>query len=132
VTETGLENANEKIASLETDVTKFREEMASFKEEKYKSDILSELRSKEFNVLFLGLKMSSNSENPAESESFVRSFLIKDLKFPQSEVDRLHFLNVHCLPRRVDATHSLTYSTHNNPPIVVKLPKMKDKFTILK
>jgi len=76
--------------------------------------------------------MSSNIENPDESEGVVRSFLVKDLKFPQSEVDRMNFPNVHRLPRRVDATHSSTNSTNTNPPIVVKLCKMKDKFTILK
>jgi len=76
--------------------------------------------------------MSSNTENSDESESVVRSFLVKDLKFPQSEVDRMHFANVHRLPRRVDATHSSTDSTHTSPPIVVKLCKMKDKFNILK
>ena len=113
---------------METDLTKLREEMASFKEEKRKSDILSELRSKEFSVLFHGLKMNSNSENPDESEGIVTSFLIKDLKFPQSESDR----NVHRLPRRVDATHSSTSGAHTNPPIAVKLSKIKDKFTILK
>jgi len=117
---------------LETDLTKLREEMASFKEEKRKSDILSELRSKEFSVLFHGLKMNSNSENPDESEGIVTSFLIKDLKFPQSESDRMDFVNVHRLPRRVDATHSSTSGAHTNPPIAVKLSKIKDKFTILK
>ena len=76
--------------------------------------------------------MSSNTENLDESEGVVRSFLVKDLKFPQSEVDRMHFANVHRLPRRVDATHSSTNSTHTSPQIVVKLCKMKDKFTILK
>jgi len=117
---------------LETDLTKLRDEIASYKEEKCKSDILNELRSKEFNVLFHGLKMSSTTENSDESESVVRSFLVKDLKFPQSEVERMHFANVHRLPRRVDATHSSTNSAHTSPPIVVKLCKMKDKFNILK
>ena len=64
VAETSLENAHEKLLSLETDLTKFRDEIDSFKEEKRKSGILNELRSKEFNVLFHGLKMSSNTENP--------------------------------------------------------------------
>jgi len=132
VAETSLESAHEKMLSLETDLTKLRDEIASFKEEKRKSDILNELRSKEFNVLFHGLKMSSNTENSDESESVVRSFLVKDLKFPQAEVDRMYFANVHRLPRRVDATHSSTNSTHTSPPIVVKLCKMKDKFIILK
>jgi len=132
VAETSLENAHEKILSMETDLTKLRDEIASFKEKKRKSDILNELRSKEFNVLFHGLKMSSNTENSDESGSVVRSFSVKDLKFPQSEVDRMHFADVHRLPRRVDATHSSTNSTHTSPPIVVKLCKMKDKFNILK
>ena len=130
--ETSLESAHEKILSLETDLTKLRDEITSIKEEKLKSDILNERRSKEFNVLFDGLKMSSNTENSDESESVVRSFLVKDLKFPQAEVDRMHFANVHRLARRVDATHSSTNSTHTSPPIVVKLCKMKDKFNILK
>jgi len=60
----------------------------------------------------------------------VGSLLIKDLKFPQSQIDRMHFANVHRLPRRVGATHSSTNSTHTNPSIVVKLSEMKDKFTI--
>ena len=47
VAETSLENAHEKILSLETDLTKLRDETASFKEEKRKFDILNELRSKE-------------------------------------------------------------------------------------
>ena len=68
VAETSLEYAHEKNFSLETDLTKPREEMASVKEEKRKSDILSELRSKDFNVHFHGLKMSSNTENSDESE----------------------------------------------------------------
>ena len=99
VVEASLENSHEKTLSLETDLTKLRDEIASFKDEKRKSDIFYELRSKEFNVLFYGLKVSSNTENSDESESVVRSFLIKDLKFPQSEVDRMHFANVHRLPR---------------------------------
>ena len=101
------------------------------KKKNVKSDILNELRSKKFNVLFHGLKMSSNTENSDESESVLRSFLVKDLKFPQSGVDRMHFANVHRLQRRVDATHSSTNSTRTSPPIVVKLCKMKDKFNIL-
>ena len=126
VAETSLENAHEKLLSLETDLTKFRDEIDSFKEEKRKSGILNELRSKEFNVLFHCLKISSNNENSDESESVVRSFLVNDLKFPQSEIDRMHFANVHRLPRRVDATHSSTNSTHSSPPIVVKHCKMKN------
>jgi len=74
--------------------------------------------------------MGSNIENPDESEGVVRSFLVKDLKFLQSEVNRMHFANVHRLPRHVDAMRSSTNSTHTNPPIVVQLSKMKDKFTI--
>ena len=92
---------------METDLTKLCDDIVSFKEEKRKSDICS----KEFNVLFHGLKMSSNTENSDESESVVRWFLVKDLKFAQSEVDRMHFANVHRLPRRVDATHSSTTVT---------------------
>jgi len=43
--------------------------------------ILSELRSKEFNVLSHVLKMSSNSENPDKIGDVVRSCLIKDMTF---------------------------------------------------
>jgi len=53
VAETSLESAHEKILSLETDLTKLRDETGSFKEEKRKSDILNELRSKESMFSFM-------------------------------------------------------------------------------
>ena len=60
--EISLENAHEKISSLETDLTKTREEMPSFNEEKRKSSILSELRSKDFKIIFdISDKTTSNN-----------------------------------------------------------------------
>jgi len=55
--------------------------------------------------------MSSNTENPDESDGVVRSFLVKDLKFPQSEVDRMPFANVHRLPLTFNNTFAHLFTS---------------------
>ena len=53
-------------------VSKVRAHLAEVRAEKRKSDIISELRSKEFNLLFHGLSTVASDETPEQSEDVVR------------------------------------------------------------
>jgi len=73
--ESSLEHAHNTISDLKSDLSGIKTELAEVGAAKRKSDIISELRSKEFNLQFDGLPTVSSDETPEQSEDVVRSFL---------------------------------------------------------
>jgi len=85
-----LEHAHNTISDLISDLSGIKTELAEVRAEKRKSDIISELGSEEFNLLFRGLPTVSSDETPEQSEDVVRSFLTTSLRFPESDLPRFH------------------------------------------
>ena len=88
--EPSLEHAHNMISDLKSDLSGIKTELAEVRAEKRKSDIISELGSEEFNLLFRGLPTVSSDETPEQSEDVVRSFLTTSLRFPESDLPRFH------------------------------------------
>ena len=101
--ESSLERAHNTISDLNSDLNGIKTELAEVRAEKRKSDIISELRAKEFNLLFHGLPTVGSDETPEQSEDVVRSFLTTSLRFPESDLAKISFANVHRLPKRISA-----------------------------
>ena len=72
--ESSLEHAHNTISEVKSDLSGIKTELAEVRVEKRKSDIISELRSKEFNLLFHGLPTVSSNETPEHSEDVVVHF----------------------------------------------------------
>ena len=125
--ESSLERAHNTISYLKSDLSGIKTELAEVRAEKRKSDTISELRSKEFNLLFHGLPTVSSDETPEQSEDVVRSFLTTSLQFPESDLAKISFANVHRLPKHTSALQSSSTSYSQPPEIVVKFSKMKDR-----
>jgi len=130
--ESSLEHARNTIFDLKSDLSDIKTELAEVCAEKRKSDIISELRSKEFNLLFHGLPTLSSDETPEQSEDAVRSFLTTSLRFPESDHAKISFANVHRLPKHTSTLQSCSTSYSQLPAIVVKFVKMKDRNMISK
>jgi len=123
--ESFLEHAHNTISDLKSDLSGIKTELAEVRAEKIKFDIISELPSKECNLLFHGLPTVSSDETPEQSEDVVRSFLTTSLRFPESDLAKIS--NVHCLPKHTSAIQSSNTSYSQPPAIVVKFVKMKDR-----
>ena len=130
--ESSLERAHNTISDLNSDLNGIKTELAEVRAEKRKSDIISELRAKEFNLLFHGLPTVGSDETPEQSEDVVRSFLTTSLRFPESDLAKISFANVNRLPKRISALQSSSTSSSHPPAIVVKFVKMKDRNMISK
>ena len=124
--ESSLEHAQNTISDLKSNLSGIKTELSEVRAEKRKSDIISELRSKEFNLLFHGLPTVASDETPEQSEDVVRSFLTT-LRFPESDLAKISFANVHRLPKRISALQSSSTSSSHPPAIVVKFVRNKDR-----
>jgi len=97
-----------------------------------KSEIVSELRSKEYNLLFHGLPLESSEETPEQTEHVISSFLTNSLRRSESDLAKILFANIHRLPKHKSALQPSSSLSSQAPAIVVKFVKMKDKHMILK
>ena len=73
-----------------------------------------EFRSKEYNLLFHGIKITKMPETQDLSDQLVRSFMTEKLQFAPSLVSNMQFANMHRLPRRTDASK-------------IQIPQAKDR-----
>jgi len=74
----------------------------------------------------------SSDETLEQSEDVVHSFLTTSLRFPESDLAKISFANVHRLPKHTSALQSCSTSYPQLPAIVVRFLKMKDRNMISK
>ena len=130
--EISLEHAYKTISDLTSDRKGVENELTEMRENTRKSEIVSELRSKEYNLLFHGLPLESPEETPDQSENVIRSFLTNSLRCSESDLAKISFANVHRLPKHKSALQPSSPTSSQAPAIVVKFVKMKDKNMISK
>ena len=105
------------IADLTSDLKGVGKELAEMRENTRKSEIVSELQSKEYNLLLHGLPVESPKETPEQSEHVIRSFLANSSRYSEPDLAKISFANVHRLPKLKSALQPSS-STSQVPAIV--------------
>jgi len=128
----------EKNHSLTSKVCELEEEVENLKRTNNSLKIDTKRRSKEYNLLFHGIKPVGPKETATQSATMVSNFLRENLAMDSQFVNNILLAHAHRL-------HSMTEEPGNKnarsskqsaekelvPPIVVKFVKMADKLTIL-
>jgi len=118
--ETSLEHACDTVSDLTPDLKGDEKELGEMRENARKSEIVSELRYKEYNLLFHGLPLESLKETPEQSEHVIRSFLTNSLRYSEFDLAKISFANVNRLPKHKSALQPFNSTSSQAPAIVVK------------
>jgi len=87
-----LEGARKRIADLEKDKTKMKDDMNYMQSQTMRN-----------NLIFGNIPEEAN-ETPVRSEKIIRDFIISKLKIAKEEVDNMRFERVHRMGQKIDAS----------------------------
>jgi len=130
--ESSLEHTYNTISELTSYLKGVEKELSETREDTRKSEIVSELRSKEYNLLFHGLPLESPEETLEQSEHVIRSFLTNPLRYSEADFAKISFANVHRLPKHKSALQLSNSTSSQAPATVVKFVKIIDKNMVFK